>query len=284
MAFYSILLEGVQGVYPRNAYIINIDGEEIPFNPMDFRAALEEQLPEIRSLATGTTTDEPARCGSCSVCDWQDLCLERLTAVSDVTLIVGIGRGMKKDLIAAGIKSIENVTMLETSSMKIRNIGATRAMKFSRQARSYLEKRVLRLPSDPAESAPYRVYFDFEDDPLQTLVYLYGLIVVGPDGSHNYRAIWCDSKNEEQRAFEEFCKFCSDISGKDYKVYHFASHERTVIRKLRETYPVQNGAPLDEYLGKMIDLHKEVSNRVVLPTLGYGLKEVFKAYWFQVYG
>lgn len=281
MAFYSMLLESIQGVYPRSAYIINIEGIEIPFNPNDFRAALEHQLPEIEVLVDGSNSDEPAKCGSCSVCAWQDLCFERLKAANDVTLVVGIGRSMKKDLIAAGVKSVQDVTKLDNSSMRIKGIAATRALKFSRQARSYLENKMYKLPGNPMDASPYRVYFDFEDDPLQALIYLYGFVVVEPDGSHKYKMIWCDSKEGERGAFEEFCKFCSEISGKDYKVYHYATHERTVIRKLREAYPVQNDIALEEYLSKMVDLNKEVAGRAVLPTLGYGLKEVSKFIGFK---
>ena len=93
--------------------------------------------------------------------------------------------------------------------------------------------------------------------------------------------IWCDSKTEEKRAFEDFYALCSEISGKDYQVYHFASHERTVLRKLMELYPLQDFTALNEFMSKMVDLNREVTSRVVLPTLGYGLKEVSKHIGFK---
>jgi len=38
LAFYARLLEAVQGVYPQQAIVINIDGDEIAFDPRGFEA------------------------------------------------------------------------------------------------------------------------------------------------------------------------------------------------------------------------------------------------------
>ena len=188
---------------------------------------------------------------------------------------------MKKELRTAGITTIQDVTRLDKSSMRIKGIGSTRALKFSRQAQVYLDNKMCKLPSEPMSTAPFRIYFDFEDDPLQSLIYLYGCVLVKSDGTSEYCMIWCDSKAEEKKAFEAFCSLCSDLAGKDYKVYHFASHERTVLRKLMELYPLQDFTALNEFMSKMIDLNREVTSRAVLPTLGYGLKEVSKYIGFK---
>jgi len=80
LAFYARLLQAVQGVYPQQAIVINVDGEEISFDPNDFKEKLEEILPHIRALVTGQERDCPALIQKCTLCGWYDLCLERLKA------------------------------------------------------------------------------------------------------------------------------------------------------------------------------------------------------------
>ena len=281
LAFYSRLLERIQGVYPKQAIIINIDGEEIPLDPSQFRVQLEEILPHVRALVAGKQKDEPARIGECQVCSWHDLCLERLRASNDVTLVAGIGRSYKFALNGAGLRTVEDVTTLDQVQAKIKGIGDKRATTWSRQSRVYLSGGLEILDRTPIPESPLRIYFDFEDDPLQDLIYLYGFLNVPPDGRSQYTFIWCDAHDGEERVFTEFLKLCRSLSGQDYRVYHYHSHEERVIDQLVRKYPPTDMAPLEEFKSKMVDLQKEVGRHVVLPILGYGLKPVSKFIGFR---
>ncbi len=281
LAFYARLLEGVQDLYPQKAIVINVDGDEIAFDPREFKDLLEEILPHVRSLVAGKQRDEPARISECQICGWHDLCLERLTGSGDVTLVAGVGRSYKLALKQAGISRIEDVTTLDKKRVKIRGVGEKRATTWSRQARAYVSNTIEVLDRTPIPTPTMRIYFDFEDDPLQDLIYLYGFLTVTPGGGSKYSFIWCEDHDGEGRAFQEFLDLCKSLTGQDYRVFHYHRHEEIVIDRLVQKYTPSNPEPLEEFKSKMIDLQREVVNHVVLPTLGYGLKPVSKFIGFR---
>ncbi len=281
LAYYARLLGAVQGLYPHQAVVINIDGEEISFDPGDFKDSLEEMLPRVQALVAGDEIDEPARISECGVCSWHDLCLERLTASSDVTLVAGIGRSYRSELKQAGMSRVEDVTTLDKKQEKIKGVGDRRATTWSRQARVYVSNTLEILDRTPIPMPPMRIYFDFEDDPLQDLIYLYGFLTLKPDMTSNYNYIWCNNHDGENRAFREFLELCQSLSGQDYRVYHYYGHEERVIDRLVKKYPPTDMALLEEFKSKMVDLQKEVGSHVVLPILGYGLKPVSQFIGFQ---
>lgn len=276
LAFYARLLEAIQGTYPQQAIVINIDGDEITFDPGEFKVRLEEILPNVRALVAGKETDEPARIGECTVCAWHDLCLERLIASRDVTLVAGVGRSYKSVLKEAGVGTVEDATTLDKKQAKIKGVGDKRATTWSRQATVYASNTLEVLDRTPVPTAPMRIYFDFEDDPLQDLIYLYGFLTVPQEGDPQYTFIWCDDQEGEKAAFDEFLNLCRSLAGQEYRVYHYHRHERIVIDRLAAKYPPGDLEHLEDFKGKMVDLQGELVSRVVPPTLGYGLKPVSK--------
>ena len=281
LAFYARLLERVQGIYPQQAVVINVDGAEIAFDPREFKDQLEELLPHVGALVAGRNKDEPARIGECLVCSWHDLCLERLRASSDVTLVAGVGRSYKSSLNGAGFRTVADVATLDQRRAKVKGVGDSRSMTWSRQAKVYLSGGMEILDRAPIPTAPIRIYFDFEDDPLQDLIYLYGFLTVSNNGRSQYSFIWCDDRGGEKRTFDEFLDLCRSLAGQDYRVYHYHRHERTVIDRLAVKYPPGDPKHLEEFKAKMTDLQGELVSRVVLPTLAYGLKPVSKFVGFE---
>lgn len=281
LAFYARLLEAVQGVYPQQAIIINITGDEIPFDPSEFKTTLEEILPHIRALVTGQEKDHPALIQKCNVCGWYNLCLERLKASSDVTLVAGVGRGSKQALNEAGIRDIKDVTTLDQGGIKVKGVKDKLAKKWSRQAAVHLSGNIEILSHTPIPTAPTRIYFDFEDDPFLDLIYLYGFLIVRHDGSSEYTSIWCDDHEGEPQAFLQFLELCRSVAKQDYRVYHYSKHETTVLDRLADKYAAAHVRPLKKFQSKMVDLEKQVTSHVVLPVLSYGLKPVSKFVGFE---
>ena len=281
LAFYARLLEAVQGLYPQHAAVINIDGDEIPFDPHDFKHRLEEILPHIRALIAGTESDCPALIQKCTLCGWYDVCLERMKASSDVTLVAGVGRGSKQALNEAGIHKVEDVAALDGGQLNIKGVREKRARTWSRQAQAYLSDTIGILSHTPIPTAPTRIYFDFEDDPFLDLIYLYGFLIVRPDGSAEYTPIWCDNQGGEIQAFLQFLELCRSIAKQDYRVYHYGKHEKTVLDRLADKYAAAHIRSLKKFQSKMVDLEKQVASHVVLPVLSYGLKSVSKFVGFN---
>ncbi|MDA2912536.1 TM0106 family RecB-like putative nuclease [Acidobacteriia bacterium AH_259_A11_L15] len=271
---YARLLERVQGMFPPEGEILNKRGDRVPYPLGQFARLYQEVEPEIRALVAGTKTDEPALCGDCKYCQWWGHCEEILVRENDLTLLPGVGRDTKVTLNEVGVRSIEDVARFDFGGVKLRRIGPKTAESMPRAARVTLsgEMEVLRKPdlSDPA----VKIYFDFEDDPTQELVYLCGLWAEPAIKGLNYHGFFCTGEVGEARMWTDFQKLCADIMNIDYVVFHYSAYEKTKLNELERKYGVQEQHAVETFKGRMKDLLLVVKNSVVLPTRGYGLKEL----------
>ncbi len=132
--------------------------------------------------------------------------------------------------------------------------------------------QVLCKPSIPNLSR--KIYFDFEDDPTQDLIYLCGLWIEPPVRGLNYHGLFCTDEAGEARIWEEFQNICEVLSPEDYVVFHFSPYEKTKLNVLERKYGVVNEAALANFRTRMVDLHPIVKKSVILPARGYGLKKI----------
>lgn len=273
LAFYAKLLEQVQGTYPQSGQIWNIHGESVDYPIEDFQDELEELLPEVSRLRVGDEEDEPARISECQLCHWEEHCNQWLEQSKDISLVVGIGRSFKNTLGPAGYRKISDVPGWSIKEVvKLKNIGEKRAETWQRQAEAQVTNQMTLLEKPSFKDAPLKIYFDFEDDPTQNLIYHYGLLIEDEQGSLDYRYFFADGEETEERAWQDFISFCESLMGRDFVVYHYHHHEEVTLNSLAEKYPNFNRDALDNFKTRMEDLLRVVKKSVVLPLQGYGLK------------
>lgn len=119
-----------------------------------------------------------------------------------------------------------------------------------------------------------KIYLDFEDDPTQDLIYLCGMWIEPPIRGLNYHGLLCKDEAGEARIWGELQDICDALKQEDFVVFHFSSYERTKLATLERKYGVRDKAALENFRGRMVDLHPIVKNSVVLPAQGYGLKKI----------
>jgi uncharacterized protein len=271
---YGRLLEKIQGKFPPRAEILNKRNERVPYPLKQFKAEYKKAEREIRALATGTKTDEPALCGDCGNCQWWGHCEKALVAADDVTLLADVGRSKKRVLNAAGVRSIHDLAKFDFSAKKLEGIGAKTAEVMKRNAACVLSNKIEIISKPTIPNPPRKIYLDFEDDPTQELIYLCGLWIEPPVRGLNYHGLFCMDQTGEAKIWDDIQDVCDALKQEDFVVFHFSPYEKTKLTTLERKYGVTDKAALENFRNRMIDLHPIVKNSVVLPARGYGLKKI----------
>jgi predicted RecB family nuclease len=271
---YALLLEGVQGTFPPDAYILNRERERVLYTLNQFKTAYFAALSEIRALVAGEKADEPALSGDCGACQWWGLCEKALVAANDVSLLPDIGRSKKIALNGVGIRSIANIPPFDFSLVDIKGVGQKTVDSMKRAAISMLSNKIQVLSKPVLPDPPRKIYLDFEDDPSQDLIYLCGMWIDPAWDGLNYHGMFCTDEAGEARIWHEFQRLCAAVADEDYVVYHYSPYERVKLESLERKYGLEHREAVGIFRGRMVDLFPVVKQSVVVPARGYGLKKI----------
>lgn len=271
---YGLLLQAVQGTFPPDAEILNGDRTRVPYPLSQFAQEYHEALAEIRLLAAGAKSDEPALCSECGQCQWWGHCERSLVATQDVTLLSDVGRSKKVVLNSVGVKSIRDIPAFDFSRVKLKGIGPKTVESMQLAAISVLSNKLQVLAKAALPDSPRKVYLDFEDDPTQELIYLCGMWVEPSLDGLNYHGLFCTDEAGEERIWAAFQRLCTVIAPEDFTVFHYSAYERTKISALERKYSVTEKDALELFKSRMVDLYPVVKRSAVLPARGYGLKRI----------
>ncbi|WP_243063931.1 bifunctional RecB family nuclease/DEAD/DEAH box helicase [Humibacter sp. RRB41] len=228
-------------------------------------------------------------CGRC------DTCAEEVEANRDVLLVAGVRVTQRPRLLAAGIRTIDDLAA-RPSGTAVEGIATTTLDAQSEQAR-------LQLDAVPGSPPPVRVYnapalavlpepdagdvfFDFEGDPLYTepafegqwgIDYLFG--VLQTDGV--FVPFWAHTFAEEREAL---IAFLDDVARRRREhprmhIYHYASYERTHLLQLAARHGVGEDA-VDDLLrdNVLVDLYPMVRKTLRVGSRSYSIKKLEPLY------
>ena len=90
LAFYSFLLERIQGVFPEKAAVINGDHEDLWFDPSSWVKEFEDVLAKLERLRAGDKPELVLRkaCGDTS--PWGEVCKRQAEAADDIALLYNV--------------------------------------------------------------------------------------------------------------------------------------------------------------------------------------------------
>lgn len=278
---YGSLLHRIQNFFPTNGEIINKLGQRVTYPLQNFGALFVQTLPEVQALVSGAMTDEPVRSGYCPECQWWGHCESILTAANDVSLLPDVGRSKRAALFDVGVKEIAAVREFDFSATKVKGFGLKTTNAVQRAARVYLTNTPEPISKPVVPDAPLRIYLDFEDDPMQELIYLCGIWAEPPLGGLNYHGSIATTEVGEASLWAAFQQFCKRIENDDYIVFHYSPYEKTKISQLEKKHGVAEKTALDLFRSRLVDLKPIVENSIALPIRGYGIKHVGKFIGFK---
>ena len=230
---------------------------------------------------------------------WTAFIEQRLEANRDLMLVAGMRQTQRLKLKAAGVNTIEELAAL-AGGTAIAGLNSEALHELRQQAELQLSpvdangrpayrvrpvvqgKGLTALPAaDPGD-----LWFDmegFQDSVAATkLEYLLGVCHrERPKGKPVFKAWWAHDPQQEKKAFEDWVDWVEQrrLSYPRLHVYHYASYEKTAMRRLAQMYSTRE-AVIDEWLrsGLLVDLLPIVTSSIVLGEPSYSIKKVEHLY------
>jgi len=272
LVFYSLILERIQGVLPREAYIINASGEERSFIVDEFLDYFHLTRERIERILDGEKPAPFLKSG-CRQTPWFSLCMEDAKSCDDVSLVYRLSQNDQRRLYQAGIKTIHDLASADLSDLAgdLEDWPFDKLMRFQSQAITLVSGQPSILKKSVFPSTGMEIYFDVESDPTEDIDYLLGVLIKDASGKTEYRPFWADDKEKEKDIWNAFLQFLQNLD--EYVVYHYSGYERQVITRLSKLYGI---SPILEQrlTNSSIDLQKSVTDAVILPLYFYGLKDI----------
>lgn len=275
LIFYSLILERLQGVRPKEAYVIDPEGSERSFQIDDYLNQFHLTREQIEKILNGEKP-APFLKSSCKRTPWYSICIAETKGCNDVSLIYRISQADQRRLYDIGIKTVNDLANKDLYELQtdLEDWPFDKIIRFHNQARSLIgsEPIILRKPEFP--DVRHEVYFDVESDPTRDIDYLLGYIVRDnqhKNGRPNYHYLLAKDKESEPEIWRKFLDFLTHLE--DFVIYHYAYYERRVFDRLVSRY----GAPaalVEKFKENTIDLHLKLVDTAVLPIYFYSLKDV----------
>lgn len=209
--FYNDLLKSLQGYVCGKGKIINGNKETEEFLLSDLREEYGKALDEIRILKAGPGSHEPIIGSGCSLCVWDKYCKGWANKVDDPTLIFFVGKN-KYLLKSRGLKTVEDISDISVDKflkppLKMKGL-AEKTLERMKKRANVIKNGVPEIRSGfKFPNAQKEIYFDIEDDPTQSLVYLFGLYIIGNDGRCAFQYFLADKPDKEETAIRSLWEF-----------------------------------------------------------------------------
>lgn len=288
-------LAAAAGVQVARGEVVLGDGSIHPVELVD-PTAMTHEIAAIR--AEKEEPDEAVGWSKCDTCGYFNHCWTRAAEVHDPAVVYGISQSMRHVLLQRGIGRYDDLPpapVAELADLKVpwgdteRRIGGKTAEKVIRQAQVLLSGQLEVLaPPQPPPDGPV-VFFDVESNPwdvgMETMVYLWGLLVDRGDGSGpEYWGEIAESGQDGDRdawfSFLAECRQLADALG-PIPFVHYSHYEADQMKAYVKRWDDPDGVA-GRVLGLLWDMQKRaISNRLCLPVYSYGLKHVEKCAGFK---
>src|SRR3989344_3142389 len=284
LVFYSLILERLQGVLPRDAYIINSDGEERSFMVADFLDYFHLTKDRIEQVLA-VEKPPPFLKSGCKQSPWYSLCTEEAKECDDISLVYKLSQNDQRRFYDLGIHTVKDLASADLDNLRYRleDWPFDKILRFYNQAQVLVssEPRIIKKSEFPEVAT--EIYFDIESDPTEGIDYLLGLLVKkgGPSagsGQAEYKYFLAKDKEDEARVWREFLDYLESLE--NFVIYHYSYYEREVFRRLGNKYGISIALD-DKFKNNTIDLHWKFIEAAVLPIYFYSLKDVAKYLGFK---
>ena len=221
----------------------------------------------------------------CKACSYYGVCRPYFEEKESLSFIYGIqGRA------ATGLEKEGILTISQFISSKAEDVpdvpylkGTDKKHKAILQAKSWKTGEVFKL-NDVSLPEGTWVHFDIEDNPLTPTgkkhVYLWGFLIPGYTNV-DFEYVWTDTEDQDRQGWIQFLGKVEGYRNSlpDLILAHYCNHERTTIEKHAERYSMEDNETVLWLLGEdspLFDIQKPVTDNLVLPLQGYGLKDICK--------
>lgn len=299
LSLYSELLALAQGSAPEWMWVVppgnGYAGERYRFAEYAafYRHVKQRLLRATESADRDATYPEPVE--HCNVCGWFRECDARRRADDHLSLVAGIRRLQRKQLVEWNTDTMAKLACLPIPLKRRPDRGSREGIERVReQARVQVEGRtrgvLVHEPILPVTGgtgfcllpppSSGDVFLDLEGDPFageQGLQYLFGMAFRGSRGELRYEKRWALNRAEEKTAFEWAVDEIMRRLAADPKmhVYHFGAYEPGALKRLMGMHATREDE-IDRLLraGRLIDLHQAFKQGLRASVEEYSLKKL----------
>jgi predicted RecB family nuclease len=289
LCFYSEQVARIQSREPERMHVVLGSGERESFRPAEFTPYYRRVRARfVQAMRSGLRETYPLPVQHCSICDFKERCDAQWAADDHLVLVANLRRDQVARLHEQGVATLAELATARDEqrppAMHPATFAALREQaslqlahrKTGTHATRLLAPEPLRGFALLPQPSPGDLFFDLEGDPFwepgRGLEYLWG--VLGPDG---YRAAWAHDRAGERRALEDFVDLVHARLRDDpnLHVYHYASYETTVLKRLMSEYGTREDE-IDDLLRRevFVDLFKVVRQALRHSHRRYSLKNV----------
>jgi predicted RecB family nuclease len=282
---YAELLAAEQGWWPDVGFVIDHHDEWQQIELAPYRRDYAVATARVVRIREGDEVPGPGWKAECAQCEWQKHCWSELVAADDLTTVAKIGEPKRAALVRIGIRTVADLARAEPHELlKVKGVGEASARRWPLRARAMKSGVPAVLEGWRPPDVDVEISYDIENT-QEPFVYLHGILTRrrgapawGAPGFADaafgvFEPVCADYPEDERAVWQRFLGKLDELRSRGtYAVYIYSSHERTTLRRLIAAYG--GSRALDDFIEHMIDLRKEVTRCVVLPTDSETLKAV----------
>lgn len=252
----------------------------------EFDAPLDEFIANARTLLSGNSRpDVPYGESKCTACPYYGVCQPEFAANEELTLLYSVERRSVSGLLAHGIKTITDLSKADPGEIPdIPYLKGARKERAVLQAQAWKTGAMTKLRDIVLPDGDW-IHFDIEANPQtpdgHQHVYLWGFLMA-PYRPENFDYVWTDRLEDDRDGWITFLgkveEYRKDLP--DLKLVHFANYERDRIAAYAKRFEMADHPIvawlLDKDTSPLYDIQKAVTENLVLPLSGYGLKNICK--------
>ena len=247
-------------------------------------ARASEFLADMRYLATSERPVAHYGATRCKACPYRGVCIPEFQAAEDLGQNYFVDVRAIPRLYDAGVSTLSTLQASDADALPdVPYFKGEKKHKAVLHADALLNQKVIVL-SKPAAIRGTPIHFDIETNPLAAdaleEVYLWGFLPP-PYGNDDFEYVWHDGgADNDRQAWRSFLAIVESYRDRysDAVFVHYARFERDVISRYASDFDDMEH-PIVHWLlseGGLFDLRETVVNSLILPTNGYGLKEICK--------
>jgi len=292
-------------------YLILGNEEEKKYKTQDYQIYFQKHKENYLNFLKSDTLKKntrPERCSFCVLCEWADVCEKQWEDEDHLNQIANIRKDQIKKIEKHGIKTLKQFSKLKETE-KIKELSSNIFKKHLSQSKLLIKYQETKKPQykilplinergfnklPKPDSNGQDLFFDIEGldkilNPEETgndksgLEYLFG-IYNHADKKEPFKCFWAHNQSEEKEKFDDLLNFFEKHLNKypDAHIYHFNHYEKTSLTKLSQKHGINTGR-VNTLLreGKLVDLHKVVTQGMQISEKEYSLKNLEKFYDFK---
>jgi predicted RecB family nuclease len=258
----------IQGSPPDHGRIITLDGVAHKVALADRYRQTAAVVAEVRKLADCDAIPPPVILNRhCPLCPFRAECLTQAQATDDLSLLDRMTPKAIRRYHNKGVFTVTQLSYLFRPRRRRRGAGASPAFKLELQALAIRAGKIYLQTPPGVVRKPVEIFLDLEGIPDEQFHYLIGVLVRRGD-ERQAHSFWADSKADEPWIWGELRTLLD--AAPEAPIIHYGSYESRAIARMGQRY----GTAVETYLGRMVNLNKEVFGRVYFPVRSNSLKAI----------